>query len=182
MFIQKKARKQKTTKSHWRLSLVKVFVILKAPYERIRINFIALMAPTSKMQTLIDYLFSTNVTVFDDFAFYIEMIDSAKIVGAFWIAKLMWNTTSSVPQKLLDCQIKVVLSFFFNCRKRWRIYKFLRCIWRIIVLFTVSQLCLTYVFDVATIVCWLPRIFAKRFVLGTFYSKFNSFEMEKYAL
>ena len=50
--------------------------------------------------------------MFDDFAFYIEMIDSAKIVGAFWIAKLMWNTTSSVPQKLLNCQIKVVLSFF----------------------------------------------------------------------
>ena len=31
--------------------------------------------------------------MFNDFAFYIGMIDSDKIVGAFWIAKLMWNTT-----------------------------------------------------------------------------------------
>ena len=51
------------------------------------------MAPTSKMQTLINHLFSTNFTVFDDFAFYIEMIDSAKNVGAILMAKLMSNTT-----------------------------------------------------------------------------------------
>ena len=88
-----KKKTKKPKKSLWRLSLVKVFVILKAPYERIRINFIALTASTSKMQTRINYLFSTNFTVFDDFAFYIDMIDSDKIVGAFWIAKLMWNTT-----------------------------------------------------------------------------------------
>ena len=85
MFIPKKKQKKHKTKkkSHWRLPLVKVFVVLKAPYERIRINFIALTAPTSKMLTRINYLFSTNFTVFDDFAFYIDMIASAKIVGAF---------------------------------------------------------------------------------------------------
>ena len=37
----------------------------------------------------------------------------------------------------------------------------------------ICLLCLTYVFNAfATTVCWDPRIFAKRFVLRTFYSKF----------
>ena len=149
MFIQKKkGKKQKTKKSHWRLSLVKVFVILKAPYERIRINFSALMVPTSKMQTLINYLFSTNFSVW-----WFRLL--------YRYDRLSWNRRSflncqthvkhhnifrqsSVPQKLLNCQIKVVLSFFFNCRERRRIYKFLRRIWRIIVLFTNSFVWLTF--------------------------------------
>ena len=92
------------------------FVIVKAPYERIQINFIALMTPTSKMQTLINSLFK-NFRLFDDFAFYIDMIDSAKIVGAFWIAKFMWNNKIFVVKfpylKNSNCQIKVVLGFFF---------------------------------------------------------------------
>ena len=47
--------------------------------------------------------------------------------------------------------------------------------------FSHRLLCLTYVFNAfATRVCWDPRIFAKRFVLRTFYSKF--FATEKYAL
>ena len=149
-----------------------MFVILKAPYERIQINFIALMTPTSKMQTLINSLFSTNFSVwwfqllyrYDRLSLLTNCQTHVKHHNIF--------RQSSVPQKLLNCHIKVVLSFFFNCRERRRIYKVIRRIWRI----------MTYVFDIATIVCWLPRIFAKRFLLGTFYSKFNSFETENYAL
>ena len=43
-------------------------------------------------------------------------------------------------------------------------------------------LCLTHVFNAfATIVYWDPRIFAKRFVLRTFYSKINFFVTKKFA-
>ena len=44
------------------------------------------------------------------------MIDSAKIVGAFWIAKFMWNNKIFIVKfpylKNSNCQIKVVLGFF----------------------------------------------------------------------
>ena len=80
MIIQKKKSKKTKNKKQPLNTLTSLSV---CDIKRIRINFIALTAPTSKMQTRINYLFSTNFTVFDDFAFYIDMIDSAKIVGAF---------------------------------------------------------------------------------------------------
>ena len=63
----------------------------------------------------------------------------------------------------------------FNCRKR-------RSNLQIFLLHLTNHrsthrlLCLTYVFNAsATIVCWDTKIFAKRFVLRTFYSKFSFF-------
>ena len=77
--------------------------------------------------------------------------------------------TSEIP-KLSN---KIVFILLFNCRKRrsnsqifwlhWTNHRFSQWL-----------LCLTHVINTfATIVCWDPRIFAKRFVLRTFYSKFN---------
>ena len=114
------------------------------------------------------------------------MIDWFKIVRASWITKFMWNTkyfpwrfcTSETP-KLSN---KDGFMLFFNCRKR-------RSNLQSFSLHLTNHrsshglLCLTHLFNsFATIVCWDPRIYAKRFVLRTFYSKFNFFCDEKVCL
>ena len=95
----------------------------------------------------------------------------------------MWNTkcfpwrfcTSETP-KLSN---KDGFMLLFNCRKR-------RSNLQSFSLHLTNPrsshglLCLTYLFNAfATIVCWDPRIYAMRFVLRTFYSKFNFFSRRK---
>ena len=85
----------------------------------------------------------------------------------------------SEPQKHSNTQIKVVLSYHLSCRKRRRNLQSFKTHLRNLFFFS-SILCLTYVLDVfAPINCWVPRIFAQRFVLRTFFSKCHFFFRRK---
>ena len=81
----------------------------------------------------------------------------------------------SVPQKHSNTQIKVVLSYYLNCRKRRRNLQNFKTYLTNPFFFS-SNLCLTYVLDVfAPINCWVPKIFAQRLFLELFFSKCHLF-------
>ena len=185
-FFYKQSAKTNYKKSARRPSPVKVFVVLRFPIRAFKLCSSHRWQIHQKMQTPINSSCSRNFTEFDELVFSIDMIDWFKIVRASWITKFMWNTkyfpwrfrTSETP-KLSN---KDGFMLLLNCRKR-------RSNLQSFSLHLTNHrsshglLCLTHLFNAfATIVCWDPRVYAKRFVLRTFYSKFIFFATKKYAL
>ena len=81
----------------------------------------------------------------------------------------------SVPQKHSNTQIKVVLSYYLNCRKRRRNLQSFKTHLTNNFFFLILS---NSLFDLRSRIfpltnCWVPRIFARRFVLRTFFSKYH---------
>ena len=137
-------------------------------------NFVLFHNQSSSKDSLDWNLFKYIFSVFKN---------SVAMVNSFSTAEKWWIFALKVPHlKPPNSQIKMVLCYCLIVENDKAIYKGFP-------LHLTNHrsshglLCLTHVFNAfATIVCWDPRIFAKRFVLRTFYSKFNFFVTKKFAL